>query len=129
MATVDPWTKLSTPFRSRRALRTPSSTPVAKWGGVERHFAWRITPVSASKASRSVNVPPISTATLTFFKSTSLCLFDRDVGPMRGGGKISDFLREYFPQVLRRGGDGVYSKRLPFLLDVRLHQQTADRAA
>ena len=123
MATVDPWTKLSTMLqiearlvyavqhagreigRGRKALRLMDLAGF----GIERQQVREC----AADIDGDANV----------FQKLSLRLLDRDVGPARGRGEIGDFLRQDLAQLGRRGGDRIDPERRPFLLDVWLLQQ------
>src|SRR4051794_20420022 len=64
IATVEPWTTFAAWLNGMPAFARQFQTPCDSSCGVVRDLACRTRPVDSSKATRSVNVPPMSTATL-----------------------------------------------------------------
>ena len=71
VATVVPWEKSVTSLRSIFASSSPRIAPIRGSSGVDAVLATLSAPVSSSRMQISVNVPPISTATLSFVTNPS----------------------------------------------------------
>ncbi len=71
VATVVPWEKSVTSLRSILASCSPRIAPMRGSSGVDAVLATLSAPESSSRTQMSVNVPPISTATLRFVTNSS----------------------------------------------------------
>ena len=71
VATVVPWEKRVTSLSETSASSRPRIAPIKGSSGVDAVFATLRAPESSSRMQMSVNVPPISTATLRFVTEPS----------------------------------------------------------
>src|SRR5690349_8088819 len=81
IATVEPWTRFCTSRGAIDALSRQSHTPCESSFGVVSDLACSTRPVCSSNPTRSVKVPPISTAMLRDEAGCCDCAMNIPLGP------------------------------------------------